>query len=364
MSRITAVEPIHLQIPFQDGSEGIGLFPERWDTLDILLVRIETGDGLVGWGEGFGYSCAEATAAMVRRGVAPLLIGEDARDIAGLNRKVQQRMVLPGRFGISTFALSGADIALWDLAGKREGVSASRLIGERRQERVAAYASLVRYGNTEAVGRFATRAEAEGYPVIKLHEVTMPEIRSARAALQGDTALTIDVNCGWDFDFSREVIPELIALGCSWLEEPLFPPEDGRALVPLRGLGIPIAAGENLCTASAFKAFLGEGGIDIAQPSVTKVGGITEVLSIRNACTRLGVRMVLHCPYFGPGYLASLQLSTDPAGNESFEYLYIEPEAWLYPLLPRPVSGHITIPDSPGLGMDPDPGVIAHYRVG
>lgn len=183
MSRIVSVDPIHLRIPFQDGSAGIGLFPERWNTLDILLVRVSTDDGLVGWGEGFGYSCAEATAAKVRRGVAPLLVGQDPSDIPALNRMIQRRMVLPGRFGISTFALSGADIALWDLAGKRAGSPVAGLIGGRTRGQVPAYASLVRYGNAEAVARFAARAEQEGYPIIKLHEITLPEIRAARTAL-------------------------------------------------------------------------------------------------------------------------------------------------------------------------------------
>src|SRR4051794_31267883 len=111
--KITAVDPIVLRIPFQDGGTGLGMTPQRWAVLDTVLVRIETDTGLVGWGEAFGYFCHRAVAAAVTDLAAPSLIGRDPSDPAALNLELQRKLALFGRYGITIFALS--DIALWDL---------------------------------------------------------------------------------------------------------------------------------------------------------------------------------------------------------------------------------------------------------
>ncbi len=135
---ITKVEPIVLRIPFDDGGKGQGITPTRWSNLDIVLVRVETRSGLVGWGEAFGYMCQNATAIAVRDLVAPAVIGRDSRDPQAVNLAAQQALALFGRYGITLFAIAGLDIALWDIAGKRAGLPLSRLLAPSRRDRIRA----------------------------------------------------------------------------------------------------------------------------------------------------------------------------------------------------------------------------------
>jgi len=362
---IDRIDTIILRIPFTDGSSGAGLFPTAWTHLDVVLVRIRTRDGLTGWGEGFGYFCAPAVASMVATAFAPLIIGRpvpgDVAGIRALNLELQRRSVLPGRHGITTFALSGVDIALWDLLGKAKGVGVATLLGGSERRDVPSYASLVRYGSADLVVEHARRACAEGYGEIKLHEITMPEIRATRAAIGERIAMTVDVNCAWNDTLVREVAPELGALGVRWLEEPVFPPEDHAALAALRGCGVPLAAGENLCTALPFAEQTRLRAVDFAQPSVTKVGGISQLLAVSEATG--GVPLAPHSPYFGPGYLASLQFTAAERRVDTVEWLYVQPDAWLYPAMPQPRNGIVTVPEGPGLGLDPDPAVLDAYQV-
>src|SRR5690606_7004480 len=111
------------------------------------LVRVEDDNGLIGWGEGFGYFCADATKYMIDRNLAPLTVGTVVDDIPAWNRSMQRRLHLFGRYGVTIFAISGLDMALWDLAAKRAGVPLRDLLGPGREERLQFYASLVRYSD-------------------------------------------------------------------------------------------------------------------------------------------------------------------------------------------------------------------------
>lgn len=362
--KITTVTPILLSVPFDAGGSGEGIMPTTWNTLDFCLVRIDTDAGLTGWGEGFGYFCNRSVAALIERSLAPLLVGRDLPDPRAFSEEAQRKLVLQGRYGITTFALSGVDLALWDLRAKAEGVSLAALLGGRRRDLVPAYASLVRYGDANLVAKKSERATAEGFAEIKLHEITMPEIRACRTAIGPGIRMTVDVNCNWTEAFTREVIPELIALDTRWLEEPIFPPEDWRTLASLRETGLAIATGENACTAFQFEEMTREAAADFLQPSITKVGGVTEFLKILDR-NRESWRLPLmpHSPYFGPGYLASLQMAAIEPAFGQFEYLYLTPESWLYRDMPLPVRGDVPIPDGPGLGQDPDPAMLERFRV-
>jgi L-alanine-DL-glutamate epimerase-like enolase superfamily enzyme len=336
--------------------------PGKWSDLDFLLVRIESDMGLVGWGEGFGYFCNEAVAAVLKRSIAPLLIDRELTDPAALMEEIQRAMVLQGRHGISTFAQSGVDIALWDLMAKSEQVPLHRLLGDSKErDAVPAYASLLRYADEELVARYAEKALGEGYPELKLHEITLPEIRRCHEVTGGEVPVSIDVNCNWSEPFTREAIPELIERNTSWLEEPVFPPEDFRLLASLRDSGLPIATGENACTATPFAEMIRLGAGDLLQPSITKVGGVTEFRKVCRLVEGAEARLMPHSPYFGPGYLATLQMAAIEPQFELFEYLYIEPEAWLFADMPLPQNGEIPIADGVGLGADPDPEILERY---
>lgn len=361
--KITRVEAVPLSIPSRYGADSWALGTGGWKALDFCLVRVDTDAGLSGWGEAFSYSCRRAVAAAVKDMIAPIAVGRDAGDIAGLHATIQKRLHIFGRFGITAFALSGLDIALWDLAGKAAGKPLHALLGGTRRERLACYASLLRYADNALVARYCEQALAEGFGAIKLHEVSEPVIAAARAAVPREAALMLDVNCEWSVADAMAVGKRLAPLGLEWFEEPVFPPEDGAGLRAVgEACGVPIAAGENCCFATQFAALFDARAVQVAQPSVTKVGGITEFRRVASLAAERRVRLAPHSPYFGPGALATLHLIATLAEEARFEYFYLWADASLYGDALAPRNGELRVPQGPGLGSDPDPEVIRRYR--
>lgn len=363
MPRIAKIDVIPLRVPFSDGGSGQGLMPTRWTHLDFALARLETDDGIVGWGEGFAYSCRSAVCAAIRDMVAPLVIGREVADIGAINLDLQRKLHLHGRYGITTFAISAVDIALWDIAAKAKGVSLAELIGERKRETVPAYASLVRYGDPALVTKFAAKARSEGYRDVKLHEITLEAITAGREAVGPEIRLTTDVNCNWSMADAERMLPEMKRLDLFWVEEPVFPPDDEVTLGRLiQKHGVAIASGENACTAVEFARTIPH--LTYPQPSVTKVGGVSEFLKVLDIAAWHGKTPMPHSPYFGPGYWATLHLMAARPALGLFEFLYIDAESWLSPDMPMPVGGIVAVPKGPGLGFEPDAGVLERYRVG
>ena len=157
----------------------------------------------------------------------------------------------------------------------------------------------------------------------------------------------------------------LMAYDIHWLEEPIFPPEDFLSLARLRREeGVALAAGENACTAMEFAQMLRAEAVDYVQPSVTKVGGISEFQKVAALADAAGVTVMPHSPYFGPGFLATLQLAAARAvPGGLIERFHLDLEATLYGKLIDPVNGFFKVPQEPGLGPAPDPDVIKTYRV-
>ncbi len=360
---IVRVEAVPLSIPCRHGAEGWTLGTGGWKALDFCLVRVDTDAGITGWGEAFSYSCRRAVTAAVNDMIAPLAIGRDASDIEGLHAQIQRRLHIFGRFGITAFALSGLDIALWDIAGKAAGKPLHALLGGARRERLPCYASLLRYAEPSLIARYCEQALGEGFGAIKLHEVSEPVIAAARTAVPRAAALLLDVNCEWSVQEASAVGRRLAPLGLDWFEEPVFPPEDGAGL---RAVGeacrIPIAAGENCCFATQFAALFDAGAVQYAQPSVTKVGGVTEFRKVAALAAERGVALAPHSPYFGPGAVATLHLLAALADDARFEYFYLQADAWLYGDRLAPRRGELAVPQGPGLGADPDPDVVRRYR--
>src|SRR6185295_405915 len=123
--------------------------------------------------------------------------GRDPRDIGPLMHDLQVQMHLFGRYGATMFALSGIDIALWDIAGKLAGQPLHRLLGGARRHQLAAYASLFRYNDAKVVAGLAERALGEGYGMLKLHESTVEPVAAARQVAGDAVPITLDVNCAW-----------------------------------------------------------------------------------------------------------------------------------------------------------------------
>ena len=362
--KIVRVEAIPLSIPCRYGADGWSLGAGGWKALDFCLVRVDTDAGITGWGEAFSYSCRRAVVAAVRDMIAPLAVGRDAGDIVGLHAEIQKRLHIFGRFGITAFALSGLDIALWDIAAKAAGKPLHALLGGARRQQLGCYASLLRYADPALVARYCEQAAGEGFGAIKLHEVSEPVIAAARAAVPRSAALLLDVNCEWSVAEAIDIGKRLVPMELGWFEEPVFPPEDGKGLHAVgQACGIPIAAGENCCFATQFAALFDARAVQYAQPSVTKVGGVTEFRKIAALAADCGVKLAPHSPYFGPGALATLHLLAALAEEARFEYFYLEVDAGLYGELLAPRGGVLGVPQAPGLGADPDPEVIRRYRV-
>ncbi|MGO8915864.1 MAG: mandelate racemase/muconate lactonizing enzyme family protein [Stellaceae bacterium] len=361
--KIAAVETLLLRIPYRHGGPPTGFGGKMWTTLDILLVRVDTDEGITGWGEAFGYNVNEGTKAVIDSLIAPLCIGRDATAIAELMADLQRKLHFFGRGGPVTYGLSGIDIALWDIAGKRAGLPLHRLFGGPARRQLRAYASLLRYHDPAVTARLSAEAVHRGYRHIKLHEIDVPPVASAREAAGPTAAIMVDTNCPWSLAEARLMARRLAPLDIFWLEEPIWPPEDAAALAELRRAGgIPIAAGENAGSVVQFAQMFAAGAVDYAQPSVTKIGGISEFRKVLTLAEAANVTVAPHSPYFGPGLLATLHMLAAAPQDMLVERLYVDLEASPFGELVAARDGMMAVPDGPGLGCDPDPAVIACYR--
>ena len=272
---------------------------------------------------------------------------------------------LLGRNGPFVYAFSGVEIALWDLLGKRAGQPLWRLLGGGRTGDLPAYASLLNYGDEALVAKNTAAACAQGYRHIKLHEVTRDAVRAAQdASGAGSARIMLDVNCAWLPPVAREMAASLREDELLWLEEPVWPPEDVDGLASVRDYGIPIAAGENVAGVFGFKSLIEAGAIDIAQPSVTKIGGVGEMVRVIHLCQAHGIEVAPHSPYFGPGFVATIHIAAALVEKPMIEVLWLEMEANPFDPWVRSINGRVRIPDGPGLGCDPDPDVLKRYARG
>ncbi|MGB9367894.1 MAG: mandelate racemase/muconate lactonizing enzyme family protein [Xanthobacteraceae bacterium] len=359
--KIIAAESILLTVPYRTsgGLQSIAGRPAAG--LNILLLRIETDDGVTGWGEAFGHGVSPATKTAFDTLVAPMLIGRDPSNIDAMMRDLQQTLHLFGRSGPAMYALSGVDIALWDIAGKVAGEPLYQLLGGAARP-MPAYASLLRCSGRDAVARSCQDALAQGYRLIKLHEITVEAVKAARDAAGPNVALMLDTNCPWSVDETLRMVAALKSYDLYWLEEPVWPPEDHAGLAKVRAAGAVIAAGENAAGLIEFRRAFELGALDIAQPSVTKIGGISEIRRVITLANEFSVRVVPHCPYFGPGFIASLHLTAALPADTPVERLFVDLEASPMGDWVDPKNGETRVPQGPGLGADPDPALIARYR--
>lgn len=362
--KIIAVETSLTRVKFDMGAKPVSFIGTHWDALNTLWLRVVTDEGVEGWGEGFGHATVAATKAVIETQLAPAVLGQDARDIAGLRERLAKAFHLYGRNGPHVYALSALDIALWDIAGKAANLPLCRLLGGAPRE-LAAYASLLRYADPGLVAASCERALGRGYRHIKLHEIEVPMIAAARKAIGPDTRLMVDTNCPWSLAQALEIAARLREYDLTWLEEPIWPPEDDESLALLRQRsGIPISAGENAGGLHDFRRKFQAGALDVAQPSVTKIGGPSAMLEVATLAKAFGVRLVPHNAYFGAGYLASLHVNAAVAPQSPFERIFIDLEASPFGDAFDVRDGHVTVPDGPGLGATPDPAFLDRYRVG
>jgi L-alanine-DL-glutamate epimerase-like enolase superfamily enzyme len=366
MSRIAEITTYPLRIPFKPGlhSAASAWGPAGLNVVDTLLTRVTTDNGIVGWGESFGFVGLPVTRQAIDAVIAPLCIGADASNIRPLMLALQKKLHVFGRGGPLTHALSAIDIALWDIAGKAAGVPIHRLLGGARELSLTCYASLDAYGAADSVRVMSRRAVDDGFTGIKLHERDRTVIAEARDEIGPDIDLMVDVNCAWSTAEAVQAAEALLPLDLKWLEEPVWPPENFDGLAAVRRTGMPTAAGENVGTVLELDRLLKAEAVAFVQPSVAKIGGVTELQRTFDAAALRNVTIMPHTFYDGPGLLASLHTTAALAGPDPrVEWRYFDLEANVYGDRLHPVGGQIQVPQGPGLGLDPEPDVLRTYRL-
>lgn len=363
--KITNVQSYFLSIPCDAGGEAPPSVGGRaWTHFDVVLIRIDTDEGLSGWGEAFGRARDVPLKAIIDTHIAPQLLGRDPTNIDAIKRHLEVSLHNFGRIGPVAYGIAGVDIALWDLLGKRAGLPLYALIGGKYADEIEVYASLLRYGTTDGVKRITDKVLREGYRHIKLHEIGIAENLAAREAAGPDIPIYLDVNCPWTVREAVDAAQRLAEGRFGWLEEPVWPPENYAGIREVREKGgIRTAAGENAGSAADFKLAFEAGALDFAQPDLTKTLGLSEALRIAALAELHNVEVVPHNAVYGPGLLATLHFNASRPHTPVLERLYFSLEA--HPIGPaaEPVNGVIAVPDGPGLGFDPDPEVIEKYAV-
>ena len=369
--KISHIEVIRLAIPFASDRQA-PVAETAWNAaspaltkMETLLVRITTDDGRQGWGEGFGHLCNPVTAQALESLAIPLFLGkkvpESREALAALVSEAERALHAFGRSGPVRYALSAIDIALWDLLGQHLGQPLWQLLGATRSE-IGLYASLVSYNNQpEEVARQVKRAWQAGFRTLKLHETEYAAIAAAKAALPAEATLMVDVNCPWTVAEAGSRARQLAELKLGWLEEPIWPPDDIAGLAEVRRAGTPIAAGENVSGEWGFESYYGAEAVDVLQPSVAKVGGITAALRVMEQAASHGIKVVPHCFYYGAGLLATAHLVAALPADIQLEVPYIRFSPLLYPQLDFKPT--MQLPATPGLGFQPDADVLKEYTL-
>jgi D-galactarolactone cycloisomerase len=276
--------PISFPVPAEKSVRlGIGRSVKR----DSVLVRVETDDGHVGWGEAHHGRCPGAIAKLVDTTLRELVLGFDAHDVAGVWARVyKMQLASHGMGAAAALALSGLDIALWDIKCQATGLPLYQLLGGASKP-IKAYAGGIALGWQEPalLAEEALRHVADGYRALKLRMGDTPQrdiarLRAVRKAVGEDIDILTDANTAYTLDDVRRVMPAFEECNVGWLEEP-FPPQDRRAYAVAATLGrVPLAAGENHYTRYEFATLLEDGHVQFVQPDLSKTGGVTESMRI------------------------------------------------------------------------------------
>ncbi|WP_127473340.1 mandelate racemase/muconate lactonizing enzyme family protein [Microbacterium sulfonylureivorans] len=290
-------------------------------SVGVIATHVVRSDGSEGWGFSWTPQIgAEAVLALIEHDIAPAALGRDA-DAATTWRPLWQHLHEAGGGGITTIALAGLDLALWDAAARARDLPVSALIG-RRRESVRAYGSGVNlhYPLDELIAQVRRWVDA-GFDAVKI-KVGKPDMRedadrvaAVRDVLGPDRALMIDANQRWDLDRATSSMEVLAAFDPAWIEEPLRADDLTGHAELARRIATPIALGENLHTVYRFAEFLRAGAVQIVQPNVVRVGGVTPFLRIAQVAVDHGATLHPHLLPELSGQLA-LTLATAPGAAE------------------------------------------------
>lgn len=374
--KITAVRThlleYRLPVPFESASM-------RFDKRLHVLVEIVCDDGTIGWGECLGP--AKANAAVVET-YAGWLIGENPLETEKLWAKLYNALRDQGQRGLTVTALSGIDIALWDIKGKHFGVPVSTLLGGRFRESVRAYAtgSFKRDGvnRVEDNAKEAARYRAEGFHASKIKigfgvAEDLQVIRAVREAIGPDMRLMIDANHGYGVLEAIELGRKAAEYNIDWFEEPVVPEQlaayrEVRAKQP-----IPVAGGETWHSRWGMKEPLETRAVDIIQPDLCGVGGFTEARRVADFASVHGIRVVPHVWGTAVQIAAALQFMAsmvpDPVRTNPVEPILEfdrTDNPYRQAIVKTPlehVNGVVSIPNGPGLGIEINRDALAEFRL-
>ena len=350
----------------------------RADARGGCLVEVVAEDGTSGWGECFGPP--RLNAAIVQAFRADLL-GRDALATEAIWQHLYNRYRDQGQKGLAVTALSGVDIALWDLKGRLWGQPVHRLMGGPLRSEVRAYATgTYRRGGGDPFDYVVEEVRgyvAEGFSAVKLKigfevEEDIRLTRAVREAIGPGVGLMLDANHGYDVVDALRLGRAVADLDIGWLEEPVVP-EDLDAYVEVRrGQPVPVAGGECEFTRWGFREVLGRRAVDVLQPDTCAAGGLSECKKIADMATAFGVRYVPHVWGTGVGLAAALQLlavlpHTPPRHRPVEPWLEFDrsEHPFRQAVLTRQLEhagGIVRIPDGPGLGIEVDRAALDRFR--
>ena len=380
--KITNVEAIVLHA--QDSS-----LPDELDVGGYagyqVVVHVETDEGIDGWGEcctGGEYGeAAEAVRILIQKGFTPRILGKDPRDYRSIWDRLYQDTIWFGRRGLTIFAMSGIDTALVDIAAKAKGVPACALLGGRHRNTVPVYASLLfNMDDPEGTGKKGLEYVKAGYFGVKFGWGMIPSrsfganpqadeqiLQSIRQVIGKDARLMVDVGrwVHWDADYAIRMVDRFQKYNLFWLEEAL-PQDDLDGYVKLAtSVETTIAAGECLYTLYDFTDVIKRHALDLIQPDVSKVGGLSESKRIIDFADGNNVQWVPHNWSTAINTAASLHLVASSPKGFLLEFKQ-EPNPLVTKLSKHPFTienGALRVPDTPGLGIDIDLDTIERYRV-
>lgn len=340
-----------------------------------LIVEVETDDGLVGVGQAsISPGPAGTTQAVIEQELRPYLIGEDPSFIEGLWARMYRGTLQHGRRGIVIAAMSGVDIALWDLQGKALGQPIYKLLGAYR-DRVDAYASAGWYAEGKTVDDLSSEVRAlmeQGYRAVKIKIGALPvnedlgRIRAAREGVGPSRALMVDANRSYDPKTALRMARRLEEFDVAFFEEPVSPDDpDGSAFVAA-GTTIPIAGYETEVTRFGYRELIQRRAVDVVQPDVIWAGGISEARKIAEMASAWGLPYIPHSFGSPLTLVANLHLVASLDNGQSVEVDCTDNPLMDGLLLDCPtigLDGQIPLPSGPGLGVELNRAFIEDYRV-
>ena len=368
--KITEVEALYLRLPE---------IQARTDSSqDALIVKISTDAGITGWGEVDG--CPYVTKAVIEApmshtlvtGLRELLIGEDPLEILRLWRKMYQGTLYYGREGAVIQAMAGIDLALWDIKGKALGQPVYKLLGGGFRKQVRVYSSNMFQLTPEATAERARKAQADGFTAVKFGwepfgkdpKTDCHYLEAIRGAVGDEMDIMLDVGLIWDAKTALQRARLFEPYHLAWIEEPLHPDDLAGYAKVAEGTDVKIAAGEEECTVAGFTRLIDLGRIDVVQVDLTRCG-LTQAMTIAKLAEARGLPVINHNFTTDINVAASLHFLASVPNAFIMEYC-VEPSEISRALAKNPIpitDGHATVPEEPGLGVEPDPAIIEKYLV-